>query len=165
MTEGSNLYFTNARAIEAAKDAYSGGTGVTYDRDTIGVSIGQAVETTSAVQFGSVQVDDHLEIDTVTTTTTDTAEVAIDTSAIADMRSAVYSIQVTSGTDYQSSEILVLHDDTTASIVEFGALVTGNDLATFDVDVNAGNVRLLATPASSTSTVFKLSKKVVGDFS
>ena len=41
---------------------------------------------------------------------------------------------------------------------EFGTIRTGALLATFDADINSGNVRVRATPASDSSTVFKLTK-------
>ena len=39
---------------------------------------------------------------------------------------------------------------------EYGTLTTNSSLATFALDVSSGNMRLLATPASSNSTVFKV---------
>ena len=162
LTEGSNLYFTNARAIEAAKDAYSGGTGVTYDRDTIGVSIGQAVETTSAVQFAKTAIDSILAVDTATTTTTDTAEVSVGSFAKTEYQSATMSVTITEGTKYHTTEIMVVHDGSEAYMVSFGTLETAGDLASFSVDVDGDNVRLLATPASASSTVFKVVRHGIG---
>ena len=37
-----------------------------------------------------------------------------------------------------------------------GTIKTGSSLASFDADLNSGNIRLLATPTSSDSTVFKV---------
>lgn len=51
LTEGSNnLYYTSARVLSEL----SGGTGVSYNDETGSISIGQAVGTSSSVQFGSV---------------------------------------------------------------------------------------------------------------
>ena len=59
LVEGvSNLFFTNARA----RAAVSGGTGVTYSSTTGVIAIGQAVETTSNVQFNNVTVDGSLDV-------------------------------------------------------------------------------------------------------
>jgi len=53
----------------------------------------------------------------------------------------------------------VLHDGTNVYLSEFGTIKTTSDsLATFDADINSGNVRVRATPSSSSSTVFKISK-------
>lgn len=52
LAEGSNLYFTTSRA----RSSISGGTGVTYTPATGVVAIGQPVETTSDVQFNTVNI-------------------------------------------------------------------------------------------------------------
>ena len=48
-----------------------------------------------------------------------------------------------------------------AFMSEYGTIRTGAVLATFDADINSGNLRLRATPTSADSTVFKLSKTTV----
>ena len=97
-------------------------------------------------------------IDTTTTSTTATTQVAIDTFAAATFRSARYTIQVTNGTDstYHLTEILLIHDGTTPQITEYGTIFTGSAEATFDADISSGNVRLLATPATTDSMTFKV---------
>jgi hypothetical protein len=58
ITEGTNLFYTNAR-VDTEIDSYvTGGTGVTVSSGQI--SIGQAVETTSNVQFADTQIDGDL---------------------------------------------------------------------------------------------------------
>ena len=46
-------------------------------------------------------------------------------------------------------------------MTEYGTIKTGVSLATFDSDINSGNVRILATPSSSDSTVFKMSRTLI----
>ena len=102
---------------------------------------------------------EELGIDTTTTTTSATTQVAIDTMAAATFRSAKYTIQVTNTTDssYHVTEILLIHDGTTPGITEYGTVFTGSAAeATFDADISSGNVRLLATPASTDSMTFKV---------
>jgi hypothetical protein len=50
----------------------------------------------------------------------------------------------------------VTHDGSTAVSTEYGQVATDTALATFDVDISGGNVRLLATPASTNSMTFKV---------
>ena len=97
-------------------------------------------------------------IDTTTTSTTATTQVAIDTFAAATFRSARYTIQVTNSTDstYHLTEVLLIHDGTTPQITEYGTIFTGSAEATFDADISSGNVRLLATPATTDSMTFKV---------
>ena len=84
---------------------------------------------------------------------------AIHSFAAATFRSARYTVQVTNSTDsaYHTTELLLVHDGTTANITEFGTIFTGTAAeATFDADINSGNVRLLASPASGDSMEFKV---------
>jgi len=105
-----------------------------------------------------LQVEEY-GIDTTTSSTAATTQVAIHTFPIADFRSARFTIQITNTTDstYHSTEILAIHDGTTANITEFGEVHTGSSVeATFDADVSSGNFRLLATPTSTNSMAFKV---------
>ena len=65
------------------------------------------------------------------------------------------------GTAYQSTELMVLHNGTTPSISQYGTVLTGSELATFAVDVDSGNLRVRITPASNNSTVFKFKKTLI----
>ena len=104
-----------------------------------------------------LQVEEY-GIDTTETSTTATTQVAIHTMAAATFRSARFTVQVTNSTDstYHLTEILMIHDGTTPSITEYGTIFTGSAEATFDADISSGNVRLLATPASTDSMEFKV---------
>ena len=95
------------------------------------------------------------------TTTTATTQVALDTFAIATYTTARYIVSVTQGSDYHSTEIVISHDGTTADILEYGTLRSGSDLATFSADISGSNARLLITPASTSSTVFKFDRQLV----
>ena len=163
LTEGDNLYYTVARMDSAAKHALEDSTGVTYNPVTGVVSIGQPVETTSDVQFSSLGLDTFYEIDTDSATTTSISEVAIHSFDIAEFRSASISVNVTEGTKQHSVELLVLHDDTTAQIVEYGVLETNGDLAEFDAAINGTTFELRATPASTSTTTFKIVRRGFGD--
>jgi hypothetical protein len=103
------------------------------------------------------QVEEY-GIDTTETSTTATTQVAIHTFAAATFRSARFTVQVTNSTDstYHLTEILMIHDGTTPSITEYGTIFTGSAEATFDADISSGNVRLLATPASTDTMEFKV---------
>ena len=102
---------------------------------------------------------EEYQIDTTVTSTSATTQVAINTFAAATFRSARFTVQITNTTDstYHSTEILAIHDGTTANITEFGEVHTGSSVeATFDADVSSGNFRLLATPSSTNSMTFKV---------
>jgi hypothetical protein len=108
--------------------------------------------TESIVQVG-------LDLTTNSTTTTSTSEVVIASFSTSVFRTNKHVIQVTDtvSNEYHSVEMLVVHDGSDAYRTEYGELHTGTSaLATFDVDISGGNVRLLATPASTNSTTFKV---------
>jgi hypothetical protein len=104
-----------------------------------------------------LQVEEY-GIDTTETSTTATTQVAIHTMSATAFRSARFTVQVTNSTDstYHLTEILMIHDGTTPSITEYGTIFTGSAEATFDADISSGNVRLLATPASTDTMEFKV---------
>jgi len=95
------------------------------------------------------------------TTTTATTQVALDTFAHASFTTARYIVSVTQGSDYHSTELVISHDGSTADILEYGILKSGSDLATFAADISGANARLLITPASTSSTVFKFDRQLV----
>ena len=89
-------------------------------------------------------------------TTTSTSQVSITSLPIASYRSAEYTIQITEGTKYHVTKIIAIHDGTSVTFNEYGTIITSTSLATFTLDINSGNMRLLATPASTNSTSFKV---------
>lgn len=73
----------------------------------------------------------------------------VSTFPIATYRSAKYILQVTctAGTDngnYQVSEILTIHNGTTAQMTDYGVVKTGNSLVVFTAAVNGANLELSA---------------------
>jgi hypothetical protein len=116
---------------------------------------------TGTVSVSGIAIDGLGTIDTATlTTSATTASQVLDTNSSTLARTVKYLVQVTSGTSYQSIEMMVLHDGTTANLVQYANMSTGVDLATFDADVSGGNVRLLVTPVNAVTT-FKAIKTVV----
>lgn len=190
LNEGTtNLYFTNTRARSAisVSDAggdgslsydnstgvitytgpsasevrahFSAGTGVTITSGTI--AIGQSVSTTDSVTFGSVNLDSRAVLDTLTlTTSATTADQVLDSLSAATYRTAKYIISITSGTDYQTVEMLVVHNGTTASQTTYADVMTNTNLATFTVDISGGAVRLLTTPANAV-TVYNVTRTAI----
>ena len=110
------------------------------------VNIGSA---TGTVEMGIVELNNQLSISSVDVSAITTIT-AVSSFATATHRSAKFTVQVTctSGTDinqYQTSEILMIHDGTTATLTDYAVIRTGNNLVTFTADVSGGNARLLAT--------------------
>lgn len=111
------------------------------------------------IVFGQNELilDDSVITTATLTTTTNTANQVVDSFSAANFRCVKYLIQVTSGSDYQVSEILAVHDGSTVYLTEFGNIVTNTELAAFDSDINSGNVRLLVDPVNA-STIIKVTR-------
>ena len=133
-----------------------------------GSSFDQSLNTTDDVTFntvsvtaGSLTIDSVSKLETASQTLATTTQTAIDTFATTDYRSCKYTVQATDtvSSEYQVVEILLIHDGTTAYVTTYGIIHTGaSEIVTFDADVNAGNVRLLATGASANSTQYKVTR-------
>jgi len=77
----------------------------------------------------------------------------IDVFSASDYRSAKYLVQVTSGSDYHTTEIMVMHNGTNVFITEYGTLFDNVSLSDFDADILGGNIRLLSTPTNTGSSI------------
>lgn len=89
-----------------------------------------------------------------TATTTTTSQTSIATYGITEYLAMELTVMADNGTDRTITKLLVVHNGTTASATQYGEVNTNTALATYDVDISGGDVRLLATPASATSTDF-----------
>ena len=167
-TSGSYLQFGNAAGLRRASIAAANGSDLvfTLNSSNTGTNLTERLRikaSTGNVGIGTnapnakFQVEEY-GIDTTETSTTATTQVAIHTMSATAFRSARFTVQVTNSTDstYHLTEILMIHDGTTPSITEYGTIFTGSAEATFDADISSGNVRLLATPASTDTMEFKV---------
>ena len=131
-------------------------TGASISYPTSDGSNGQVLTTNGS---GTLSFED-VGTTTTTVTTTATTQTNLDTWAIASFRSAHYQISISdaTGTAYQSTELMLLHNGTAASISQYGTVLTGSELATFATDIDSGSLRVRITPTSTNSTVFKFKK-------
>ena len=77
--------------------------------------------------------------------------------------SAEVIITMTQGINRHITKLLIVHNGSTASATEFGTIYTNTSLASFDVGLGGGNVTLTATPANTTSTVYKIAATLIID--
>ena len=112
---------------------------------------------------GSVIVGtgDTFTLDGSETTTSSTSQTALVTVAKATYGAAKFLVTAVSSSERHITEIYATHDGTTGVATEYGTVTTNGILATYDVDINGDNFRLLATPASSTSTTFKVVQTLI----
>ena len=110
---------------------------------------------------GAIRIDGVSNLETATATLATTTQTSIDSFLATKFRSCKYTVQITDtvSSEYQVTEILLIHDGTNSYVTTYGIMHTGSaELVTFDTDVNLGYVRLLATGASANSTVYKITR-------
>lgn len=152
------ITYTGPSATEV-RAHFSAGTGVTITSGS--VAIGQAIGTSDSPTFAAVSIDSVANIDTATlTTSATTANQVLDSWSTSTYRSAKYQIQMSSGSAYQAVEMLVVQDGTGAHQATYADVASGSDLATFSVDINSGNCRVLTTPANA-ATTYKIVRTAV----
>ena len=93
-------------------------------------------------------------------TKTSTSQFALDTFAHASYRAARYIVAMKEGTNFHSTEIMLVHDGSVGTVTAYGTL-KDTTLATIDADISGSDVRLLVTPASANSTVIKFDRTLV----
>jgi len=121
------------------------------------IGIGTVNPTAKLDVEGSIRLQ-SVNRDYVTSTLTTTTETAVATLSSTTYRSAKFMIQITRGSEYQVTEALMIHDGIDAFVTVYGTMFTGSAaLATFDADLSGGSMRLLATSATTASTVYKIS--------
>ena len=120
---------------------------------TLYINDPQDLQTSASPSFNAVTLNTNGYVTSKTFTTSSTAQVAIDSFAIATYRSAKYMVQMTSGSSYHVIELVVLHDGTTPSIAQYGEIFTGSSLGIFDASITTGNLSLLLTATNATTVV------------
>ncbi len=114
------------------------------------VTIGQHLTVSDELRQGQ-----HVHLSETLTTTSTTQTSLVTNFSATTYASAEVNVVAIQGSNRHLTKLLVTHDGTNAYATEFGEVLTGSALATYDVDINAGNVRILVTPASTTSTKFQ----------
>jgi hypothetical protein len=165
--------FTEA-AQDAVEGAITAGTGVTkvYDdtANTITLSIGQSVATDASVTFGNVAsgaitLDSTGELNTSTQLVDVNTITTVDSFAKATYRTAKYLIQVTQGSKYTTSEVLLAHDGTDSYMSEYAVIELGESRIplTVSTSISAGNVllRVTITDAASTNATVKVARTLI----
>lgn len=149
-TTGTAVTFTNttdSTTLTTGAVQVSGGLAITKNL----VVGGEHINTTNA---GTVVSSTNA----VQATVASTSATAVDTWAIATYRAVKYLVQITQGSNYQISELLVIHNGTTTFMTEFAVLETNAALGTFTSDISGANARLLVTMGSATSATINIEK-------
>ena len=158
LTGSPSVTVTNVNAVDAIISGNLSVAGTITSLDQNDISVTGIMTASAGVDLGDPGIV-TLSSDTLTTTSTSADTISSISATV--FRSATFQVQVTRGTQYHMTTINVIHNGTVAFMSEYGTIRTGSILATFDADINSGNLRLRATPTSADSTVFKLSKTTI----
>jgi hypothetical protein len=88
-----------------------------------------------------------------TATISSTNAFVVDSFSKTTYRTAKYLVSITSNSQYHGSEVLVLHDGTTAFSTEYATIFSNNSLAVISANLNNANVELIVTPTYTAGTV------------
>lgn len=157
------------RITNATTTAVAGVSSLQYDSSSGVITIGTSAGTNFTVDIGVGSSDSptfassitlnnsRIQSDTVTTNSTTANQVLVSLSGSL-YRSAEFIIQGIDSTDnkYHTTKILAIHNGTTANSTEYGMINVGGVVASFTADYSGGSLRLLCTPVSASSTVFKI---------
>jgi hypothetical protein len=143
---------TAAGTVNLTSDVTTGIVNLYTGTTTGTINIGSA---SSVIEMGTIELNNQLSVSSVDVAAITTAT-AVSSFAAATHRSAKFTVQVTctAGPDvnqYQTSEILMIHDGTIATMTDYAVIRTGGNLVTFTADISSGNARLLAaaTPGNT----------------
>lgn len=143
---------------------YSGiGTITTFNATSSSVTnyTGTNLNLTGVGTITSLNIGTVAGISTTITTVATTSATTIDSFSATVFRSARVQVQITQSTNYQASDVLVIHDGSAASIVEYGSIATNDYLGSLTATVSGGNCLLQVTMGSATSATVKvLSQRV-----
>ena len=181
--EGSNSYFTDARAKDSAADLLTGasltnititGTGagltITAENGVADSTTDDLDEGTTNLYFTDVRAVDALEAVVPNFTAVELNSVAKQVAATlsaptagiqvahafakADYRSAEYLVKVAYGTHTEISKVLLTLDSSdNIAITEYGIVGTNGSASSISAGISGANVQLLVTTANNTSTV------------
>ena len=129
--------------------------GGAYISGYTGIGITNPTERLSVA--GNISINETTTQGSFTAITATTSAVGIHSELSTSVyRSVEYTIQATQGTNFLATKILTIHNGTLAYNSEYGTIYNNSLVASFNVDVSGGNIRLLAIPASASTTNYTI---------
>jgi hypothetical protein len=155
---GSNTYiqFNNS-------GQFGGNAGFTYSKATNTVNIANTLTVNNVTTNNYIYPQSILSTAFAFANVTSTGPDQIDSFVMATYRSAnyYYSIKNDGANGYQSGMLMILNDDTAASLEEFGVVYSNTLLGAFSTSANATHILVRFTPASSLSYTIKAQKTLI----
>ena len=104
-----------------------------------------------------LHINEVAGMDVGTGSSTATTTFTLDSFTAATFRTTKYLVQIKNSTDsdFHCIEILLFHDGSDVYLTQYASIFDNGAQATFDADINSGNVRLRVTPASGDTMAYK----------
>lgn len=112
------------------------------------------IGTTNSISQISVGTVYGLDTNVIGVTTTD--PYTISSFPANTFRSARFQVQITQGTDYQTTDLLTIHNGTTVNLVEYGSIATNDYLGSFSGIILGGDALLQVTMVSQNYAEVKI---------
>lgn len=136
-----------------------------YDGVIFSLSNSGTVNLSGPLFSGAITIESNALVDTTVTSITSNSATIINSISASTYRSAEYLIQVSQGSKYTVSKIIMIHDGTTAHITEYSLIELGASRIPLTISgtISGGNVVLEATitDASSTNATVKVLKTAI----
>jgi hypothetical protein len=115
----------------------------------------------STLSVVKTRVNSAFDITGNTVTTTNTNSTVLFSFATTTYGSGKFVVQATDNNKRQVTEMLVVHDGTTAYATEYAIIRTNGSLFNLEVDIESGEVQLKTTSTSSNLTTYKVTSNLV----
>lgn len=140
-----DVYYNGAKLVNGLDFTAATGTSITLLGDAA-VS-GDTVEITS---YASATLNSENSSALLSNTDSDQAVASFSKNTY---RTAKYVVQMSQNSRFHSTEVLLIHNGTTVSMVSYADVFTESDLGTINADINGDAVRLLVTPNYTNTNV------------
>lgn len=141
---GSGIDLSNDVHITSGTASTNTATGALIVDGGVGVG--------GALNASSVRVNGGYDLlySSLVTSTSSANQVGFAISS-ANYRTLKFIVSVDSGANYQSDEILMMHDGSSVFMTEYAQILSGSGttITTYDGDITSGNIRLLVSPLNS----------------
>lgn len=142
------VYLNGVRMVPFSDYTISNGTAINFPQAVSGTVEVVSLATAAFLDAPNPPIEENS-----VTLSANTANQPVDSFSASEFRTAKYMVQMTEGTDYHVTEVMILHDGTDVYISEYGTIFTNASLGTFSGDILNGQVRLLVDPVGSSTTV------------
>ena len=144
------VYVNGVRLVNGSDFTATDGTSITFLQTVFLGSVVEVVSLSSATLLSQDAFEIASHSQPLTTTASDQVVAQFDRTVY---RTAKFVVQMSHSSGYHSTEVLVVHDGTTAYSTEYGTIWTNASLGDISVGITGSNVELLVSPINTNTTV------------